>query len=90
MSSSTGTSPPRRPLPLKNAAGQIVYPGFPADVLFKFRLYSVLNQLLLWSTIGLGFGVLAERVVTRPSTAETGEWAIPDMAQPVANSQRDC
>ena len=78
------------PLPLKNAAGQIVYPGFPADVLFKFRLYSVLNQVLLWSTIGLGFGVLAERVVTRPSTAEIGEWAIPDMAQPVANSQPDC
>jgi hypothetical protein len=51
------------PLPLKNAAGQIVYPGFPADVLFKFRLYSVLNQLLLWSTIGLTFGLLAERVL---------------------------
>jgi hypothetical protein len=52
------------PLPLKNAHGQIVYPGFPADVLFKFRLYSVLNQIILWSTIGLTFGLLAERVVS--------------------------
>ncbi len=63
------------PLPLKNAAGQIVYPGFPADVLFKFRLYSVLNQLLLWSTIGLTFGLLAERVLataTRPAARTVG------------------
>ena len=51
------------PLPLKNAAGQIVYPGFPADVLFKFRLYSMINQILLWSTIGLTFGLLAERAL---------------------------
>jgi Probable cobalt transporter subunit (CbtA) len=63
------------PLPLKNAHGQIVYPGFPADVLFKFRLYSVLNQVILWSTIGLTFGLLAERVVapvTRPAARAAG------------------
>ena len=29
------------PLPLRDSHGQIVFPGFPADVLFKFRLYSV-------------------------------------------------
>ena len=52
------------PQPLKNAQGQIVYPGFPADVLFKFRLYSVINQTILWVTIGLGFGYLAERMLT--------------------------
>jgi Probable cobalt transporter subunit (CbtA) len=55
------------PLPLKNAHGQLVYPGFPADVLFKFRLYSVLNQIILWSTIGLNFGLLAERALA-PAT----------------------
>lgn len=49
------------PLPLRNARGQLVDPGFPADVLFKFRLHSVLNQILLWSTIGLTLGLLAER-----------------------------
>jgi phosphate/sulfate permease len=51
------------PQPLKNADGQIVFPGFPADVLFNFRLYSVGAQLLLWSTLGLVFAPLAERVL---------------------------
>ncbi len=70
------------PLPIYNTHGQLVYPGFPADVLFKFRLYSVLNQGLLWSTIGLGFGVLAERALATAKTADTGSWAIPRTAEP--------
>lgn len=51
------------PLPLRDSHGQIVFPGFPADVLFKFRLYSVINQLILWTTIGLAFGPLVERML---------------------------
>jgi hypothetical protein len=51
------------PQPLRNASGALVFPGFPADVLFKFRLYSVIDQLILWTGIGLGFGPLAERVL---------------------------
>ncbi|HEX4102907.1 MAG TPA: CbtA family protein [Pseudonocardiaceae bacterium] len=51
------------PLPLTNASGAIVYPGFPADVLFDFRLYSVAAQLILWATIGLVFAPLAERLL---------------------------
>ncbi|HEY2054592.1 MAG TPA: CbtA family protein [Solirubrobacterales bacterium] len=50
------------PLPLRDAAGNIVFPGFPADTLFKFRLYSVISQIILWGTIGLAFGWLAERM----------------------------
>jgi hypothetical protein len=53
------------PLPLKNAQGQIVYPGFPADVLFSFRLYSVAAQAILWTAIGLCFAPLAERLLAR-------------------------
>lgn len=53
------------PMPLKNTSGQIVYPGFPANVLFNFRLYSVATQLLLWTTLGLIFAVLSERVLAR-------------------------
>lgn len=49
------------PQPLRNQAGAIVYPGFPADALFAFRLYSVAAQLILWATIGLVFAPLAER-----------------------------
>lgn len=56
------------PLPLKNPQGQIVYPGFPADVLFAFRLYSVAAQALMWAAIGLCFAPMAERLIAR--TAE--------------------
>lgn len=43
------------------APGQIVYPGFDADVLWKFRWYSLLNQALVWTVIALAFGGLLER-----------------------------
>ncbi|MEU8632776.1 CbtA family protein [Amycolatopsis sp. NPDC048633] len=65
-----GSQGTETPLPLKNPAGQIVYPGFPADTLFDFRLYSVLAQLILWATIGLAFGPLAERVLSGASRRE--------------------
>jgi hypothetical protein len=51
------------PLPLTNTSGTIVYPGFPADVLFDFRLYSLAAQLTLWATIGLVFAPQAERLL---------------------------
>jgi Probable cobalt transporter subunit (CbtA) len=51
------------PLPLTNASGAVVYPGFPADVLFDFRFYSVAAQLILWATMGLVFAPLAERLL---------------------------
>lgn len=60
------------PQPLTNAQGTIVYPGFPADVLFNFRLCSLLAQLILWGGIGLCFAPLAERLlnpVSRPVRA---------------------
>ncbi len=46
------------------APGQIVYPGFDPDVLWKFRWYSILNQVLIWTTIALVFGALLERFVS--------------------------
>ncbi|HYB81346.1 MAG TPA: CbtA family protein [Mycobacterium sp.] len=45
------------------APGQIVYPGFDADVLWKFRWYSLLDQVLVWTTIALVFGALVDRLV---------------------------
>ena len=50
------------PLPLRGPNGQIAYPGFPADVLFKFRLYSIISQAILCGTIGLTLGPLLERM----------------------------
>lgn len=56
-----GRSATETPLPVKNLHGQIVYPGFPADVLWKFRFFSILAQMLIWAAIGLIFGSLLER-----------------------------
>lgn len=51
------------PQPLRDASGAIIYPGFPADVLYEFRLLSLGTQLLLWGTIGVVFATLAGRLL---------------------------
>jgi hypothetical protein len=51
------------PQPLRDARGALVFPGFDADLLYWFRLYSLGAQLLLWTVIGLCFAPLAERVL---------------------------
>jgi hypothetical protein len=51
------------PQPITDAQGKILLAGFPADDLFAFRLYAVGAQLLLWTTLALVFGPLAERVL---------------------------
>jgi predicted cobalt transporter CbtA len=51
------------PQPLRDASGAIIYPGFPADVLYEFRLVSLGTQLVLWAAIGLLFGRLAGRLL---------------------------
>lgn len=61
------------PRPLRRPDGTIAYPGFPADTLYLFRLYSIGAQLIMWTTIGLVFAPLAERLLvpraaTRPRT----------------------
>ena len=63
------------PQPLRNAQGTIVFPGFPADVLFSFRLYSVGAQLILWSAIGLIFAPMADRLLT-PARAVRSDGAL--------------
>jgi len=51
------------PRPLVDGAGSLVYPGFPADDLFQFRLYAVGIQLVIWLTIGLLGGGLLDRLL---------------------------
>lgn len=59
------------PQPLKDSSGAIVFPGFPADDLYHFRLYSFAAQAILWLVIGVGFAWLAPRLLgdrtTEPS-----------------------
>lgn len=49
------------PQPVRDASGAIVYPGFPADVLYEFRLLALATQLVLWAAIGLVFATLVRR-----------------------------
>jgi hypothetical protein len=56
------------PVPLLDGDGHVVFPGFPADVLFQFRLYSFLGQAILWGSIGLVFGALCERLHARAAS----------------------
>ncbi|MEV6929491.1 CbtA family protein [Dactylosporangium sp. NPDC051485] len=59
------------PLPLRDPQRNIVFPGFDADLLFEFRLYTVGAQLLLWTVIGLVFAPMAERLLgARPVRTE--------------------
>ncbi len=63
------------------AVAQLVLPpvhetpqGFPADVLWRFRIASLGINATIWATIGLGFGVVAERLLVpraarRPAVA---------------------
>ncbi|MGP4054513.1 CbtA family protein [Mycobacterium sp. 4D054] len=51
------------PGPLIDDAGVIVYEGFPADVLYEFRLYSLGTQVVIYATIGLVFAAMISRVL---------------------------
>jgi predicted cobalt transporter CbtA len=54
------------------AVAQLILPavretpaGFPADVLYQFRVASLGTHATLWLTIGLGFGAAAQRLLVR-------------------------
>ncbi|WP_193046623.1 CbtA family protein [Mycolicibacterium baixiangningiae] len=51
------------PGPLRDDAGVIVYEGFPADVLYDFRLYSLGTQVVMWATLACVFAPLASRLL---------------------------
>lgn len=61
--------------------GQIVYPGFDPDVLWKFRWYSVINQALIWLTLALVFGGLLERFLDRPRRRRAAGYAPEPVAE---------
>jgi hypothetical protein len=51
------------PQALTDAAGRILYPGFPADDLYHFRLYALGTQVVIWATIGVVFGTTVSRLL---------------------------
>ena len=69
------------------AAAELILPavhetpaGFPADVLYRFRLASLGINLTLWTTIGLGFGAAAQRLI---APAQAHPTAVRGSAKPV-------
>ncbi|MFF0200874.1 CbtA family protein [Streptomyces sp. NPDC005017] len=64
-------------------SGENAPKGFPATDLWEFRMASLGVQAILWATLGLLFGPLAERVLEpRPATATAGRGA--ELSAPVA------
>lgn len=57
------------PGPMTASGGEIVFAGFPAEVLSDFRIDSLLTQAILWAVIGGTFAVLLPRI-TRVGSAE--------------------
>lgn len=53
------------PGPLVGDDGTILYGGFPADVLYDFRLYSLGTQVVVYAALGLVFGALTARLLER-------------------------
>lgn len=51
------------PGPLQADDGTILYGGFPADVLYDFRLASLGTQVVLYATLGLVFATLVSRLL---------------------------
>ena len=43
--------------------GVIVYEGFPADLLYEFRLYSLGTQVVIYATIGVVFAAMVSRLL---------------------------
>jgi hypothetical protein len=60
------------PQPLYSTEGRLLYPGFPADLLAKFRVYAVVAQMILWGAIALIFARQAQKLLD-PAAARAGQ-----------------
>ncbi|MGE0214743.1 CbtA family protein [Mycolicibacterium sp.] len=49
------------PAAVTDGTGSIVFPGFPAELLYEFRLHSVLTATVMWLVLGTVFGAALHR-----------------------------
>ncbi|MYR06179.1 hypothetical protein GTV32_07570 [Gordonia sp. SID5947] len=56
------------PGPVTDDAGQLTFPGFPGDVIADFRIYTIADQVVLWSVLTVVFALILGRLA-RPSRA---------------------
>ena len=64
------------PGPVLNQAGAMIFPGFPADDLYEFRLHALGTQVVVWAAIGVVFASLVGRLLDERSP-RTREMSIP-------------
>ncbi|GAA3687367.1 CbtA family protein [Gordonia hankookensis] len=58
------------PGPVANDSGQIMFPGFPGDVIGDFRVYTIANQVVLWTVLTVVFAVILGRLARPAATAD--------------------
>ena len=58
------------PGPIEDAAGTIVFPGFPAADLYEFRLFALGTQVIIWTTIGLAAAAMLSRLLDTKRTEQ--------------------
>lgn len=58
------------PGPVANDSGQITFPGFPGDVISDFRVYTIANQVILWTVLTVVFAVILGRLARPVVTAD--------------------
>jgi predicted cobalt transporter CbtA len=71
------------------AVGQLLMPsleetpaGFPTPVIWHFRVATLGTHLVIWTTLGLGFGALAQRWLTASVAAGTYRTSSPSAVAP--------
>ena len=72
------------PQPLYGTDGRLLYPGFPADLLAQFRIYSVAAQALLWGGIAVLFAPQAQRLLDPAAAQAAKQSRFADDHAPVA------
>lgn len=72
------------PQPLYSTSGKLLFPGFPADLLAQFRVYSIFAQIILWGGIALIFAPQAQRLLDPAAAKSAKDSRFADDHAPVA------
>ncbi|MGV9710498.1 CbtA family protein [Gordonia sp. NPDC003424] len=68
------------PGPLTNDAGQIVFAGFPGDVIGDFRVFAIANQVILWTVLTVVFALVLGRMMASEESASQPSTQSPQTA----------
>ena len=66
------------PGPVRDDAGQIVFPGFPGDVIGDFRVYAIANQVILWTVLTVSFALIVGAMARSQATDRARAVSVPN------------